>query len=246
MMWKSKAAVFLAIVVVSSLAPGAQAQDEWKFGIGTGISSFSLDGDIGFAGPMAGVIFSVDLDNSDTQDLFESGFGLGGYAAKGKWQILFSAGTATLEDTSGLLLASWDRTQIELAGVYNFATTGKHRWGVLVGARNTDHEWTFTTATLTASIDESWTDGLVGITHAVPFAQKWSWANRFDAGFGESEESFLVSSTVNRHFGQHWSVSLNLKVSSTEFGDLAEAGNSDFYLYDVEEPAFGLGFLYHW
>ena len=92
-------------------------------------------------------------------------------------------------------------------------------------------------------LNESWTDGLVGITHAVPFG-KWSWANRFDAGFGQSEGSLLFNTAINRHFGKHFLVNLNFTFKSVEFGDRGEIANSDFYLYDVKEPAFGLGVLF--
>jgi hypothetical protein len=242
----SRLTVPLTLTLTLFLGSGALAQDEWKFGIGTGISSFSLDGDIGFPTPGGGVVFDVDLSNSDTRDLVESGLGLGGYVAKGKWKVLYSVARVTLEDSDGGLTAEWDRTQAEVAGVYNFAKTGKHAWGVLFGARLTDHDWEFMTENGTVNLTESWTDALVGITHAVPFAEKWSWANRFDAGFGQSEGSLLVNTTINRLFGQHWLVHLGFTFKSVEFGEEGEIANSDFYLYDVKEPAFGLGFLYIW
>ena len=238
--------VLLATALILCFGQSALAQDEWKFGIGTGFSSFSLDGDIGFATPGGGVVFTVDLDNGDTSDLFESGFGLGGFAAKGKWRFLYALGTVTLEDSDAGLVASWDRTQIELAGVYNFAKTGKHSWGVLFGIRNTNHEWEFSTALASVSVDEDWTDALIGITHAVPFSGKWSWSNRLDAGFGDSESSYLFSSAINWHATKHWVFNFNVKQVSIEFGEVADIANSDFYLYDVDEPAAGIGFLYTW
>lgn len=246
MVQRTTLAIPFALALALILGPGAQAQDEWKFGIGTGISSFSLDGDIGFPTPGGGVIFDVDLDNSDTSDLIDSAFGFSGFAAKGNWRILYTLGTATLEDSDGALEAEWDRTQVELAAVYKFAETGEHSWGVLFGARHIAHDWTFTTATDTAELDESWTDGLIGITHSVPFASKWFWSNRLDAGFGDSEGSFLFSTTFSRQIGDHWSVNLSLKQHSIEFGDEADIANSDFYLYDVDEPGLGFGFMFNW
>ncbi len=243
---KSRLAVPLGLALALILGSSAQAQDKWRFGIGTGIASFSLDGDIGFPTPGGGVVFNVDLDNGDTSDLLESAFGLGGFAAKGKWKILYSFGTVTLEDSSGLLIAEWDRTQAELAGVYTFAKTGKHAWGVLFGARYTKHEWMFTTAMITALVDEDWTDGLLGITHAVPFGSKWSWSNRLDAGFGDSESSIMLKTSINLRVGQHWLFNFSVAAKSIEFGDIADIANSDFYLYDVDEPTVGLGFMYLW
>ena len=241
---RSGLTVFTALALTLFVGVGAQAQDEWKFGIGTGISSFSLDGDIGFPGTPTGQVRDVDLDNSDTSDLVESGFGLGGFAAKGKWKILYSLGRVTLEDDDAGLTAEWDKDQAEVAGVYNFAKTGNHAWGVLFGVRHIAHDWTFTTATDTVGVDESWTDGLVGITHAVPFASKWSWSNRLDAGFGDSESSTVFSTAINRQIGKHWLVHLNIEATSLEFGEKEDIAKADFYLYDVDETAVGIGFLY--
>ena len=109
---KSKFAVLLAVAPLLLLGPGVQAQDSWKFGLGTGFFSMAIDGDIAFAD--SGVL-EIDLDNSDTSDLMESAFGFGGYAAKGKWRILYSLGRLTLEDDDGGLTAEWDRDQVEVA-----------------------------------------------------------------------------------------------------------------------------------
>jgi hypothetical protein len=78
------------------------------------------------------------------------------------------------------------------------------------------------------------------------FGQRWSWANRLDASFGGSEGSYLISTRLNWHATPHWSFNVSLKQSSIEFGDEAEIAHSDFYLYDVDEPALGLGFMFHW
>ena len=69
-------AVLTVCAVLLANAPAALAQEDgWRFGVGTGLMSFSLDGDIGFATSAGGVVVDVDLDNSDTADLFESAFG---------------------------------------------------------------------------------------------------------------------------------------------------------------------------
>lgn len=237
--------LFTAALVVFS-GQNAVAQDEWKFGIGTGFSSFSLDGDLGFATPAGGVIFDVDLDNSDSSDLVESAFGFGGFARKGKWTILYVLGTMTLEDGSGVLATEWDRTQVEVSVVYNFAKTGNHAWGALLGVRNIDHDWTITTPTVTVDFDEDWTDVLIGVTHALPFAGNWSWTNRIDGGFGDSEGSFLFVSALNWQATEHWAFNFNIKQHSVEFGETEDIADADFYLYDVDEVGAGVGFMFTW
>jgi hypothetical protein len=247
MMRKSSLAV-LTVLALSVLAgQSVMAQDEWKFGIGTGLSSLSLDGDIGFATSDGPLIADLDLDNSETSDLVKSGFGLGGFATKGKWTILYSLGRLTLEDDDKNIEAEWDRDSIELSGVYNFAKTGNHNWGVLFGMRYIGHEWEFDLPkSSTLEVDESWTDGLVGFTHALSFAGNWAWANRLDASFGDSEGGFLISTGLNWQVADHWNLNLSLKQHAIEFGEKEDRSKSDFYLYDVDEMSLGIGFMYTW
>lgn len=249
MRWKSVLAVSCALMLTLVFSNSAQAQesDEWKFGIGGGLSSFSMDGDIGFPGSSGGTIFDVDLSNSDTQDLVESGFGVAGFAAKGKWRIQYALGRLTLEDESGGAEAEWDRDKFEVLGIYNFAKTGRHSWGALFGARYMGHDWSFKTSSSSFEIDETWTDAIVGMTHAFPFADmKWSWTNQLDLGFGDSEGSAQLITALNWHFGERWTLNFNLRASSIEFGDEDDIDKSDFYLYDVDETAFGVGILFTW
>ena len=56
----------------------------------------------------------------------------------------------------------------------------------------------------------------------------------------------MFNSRVSRRIGEHWSVNFNVRRLSIEFGERSEIANSDFYLYDVDEPGLGVGFLYHW
>jgi hypothetical protein len=242
---KSKLAIGLAVALTLVFGPSALAADEWKFGLGTGFSALSLDGDIGFETSAGTFVGDVDLDNSDTQDMFESGFGFAGYAAKGKWKIHYAIGTLTLEDSDAGVKAEWDRIQAEVATVYNFAKTGNHNWGALFGVRNMDHEWKITGAAVeTINIDESWTDGLVGLTHGVPFSDKWSWSTRLDAGFGDSEGTTMFVTGINWHVGSHWIFNLNAKLTAIEFEN-GDPGDADYYLYDVDETTVGIGFLYN-
>ena len=120
--------LLLAAAVLVLSTQGALAQDEWHFGIGTGFGTLALDGDIGFRGFKG----DIDLDNSETSDLVESAFGLAGFASKGNWAILWSAGSLTLEDDDKGLEAEWDRVAVELAGVYSFVNSERNRLGYLV------------------------------------------------------------------------------------------------------------------
>ncbi len=242
-------ALLTVCAVLLANAPAALAQEDgWRFGVGTGLMSFSLDGDIGFATSAGGVVVDVDLDNSDTADLFESAFGFAGFAANGPWTINFSYGTVTLEDDDAGFKAEWDKAAAELSVVYNFATTGNHRWGVLVGTRYTDHEWKFTDRATSEKVEpgDDWTDAIVGLTHAVPVSDKWFWTNRVDYGFGDSEGTFNAVTAINWQPWPNWVFNLKGRYYSVEFGDEDDINDSDFYYYDVDEPSIGLGFMYTW
>lgn len=89
---RTASAVMTVIGLTFMLAPAALAEDDWKFGIGTGIFALNLDGDTGFDTVLGPVDLETDLDTSEIQDLLDSAVGLGGFASKGKWLLRFSAG----------------------------------------------------------------------------------------------------------------------------------------------------------
>jgi len=233
----------LALGLMLTAAQSAGAQEQWRFGMGTGLSALSLDGDIGFETTGGTLIASVDLDNSDTSDMIESGFGVAGFAAKGKWKILYGLGSATLEDSDAGITAKWDRTQVELATVYSFAKTGNHRWGALFGVRRVDHEWKISAVMESINIDESWADALIGATHTLPVTEKLSWSTRLDGGFGNSEGTVHLATGLDWRVGQHWAFNIKAKLTDIEFEN-GNPGDSDYYLYEVEETTLGIGFAY--
>jgi hypothetical protein len=234
----------LAVVMAGALAlcAGQGAMAEWHGSLGFGIASLALDGDIGFDTPLGPMgPFDVDLDNSDTSDLVKSGFGLAGSFVKGKWQFLYAAGQLTLEDDDGPLDAEWDRTAVNLFGVYTFAAPGKNRFGALFGVRYIEHDWTFKSMGFPdVDVTQDWTDGVVGLTHSLAFTDKLSWNNRIDTGFGDSEESLLISTGLGWRFAQHWALSFSLKQQTLEFENNSR-GDADWYLYDVDETSVGVG-----
>ena len=80
---------------------------------------------------------------------------------------------------------------------------------------------------------------------AKSFAKKWGWASRIDAGFGDSEGTFLVQTGLNWHFAKYWQLSGHIKNMSVDF-ETGSQGDSDFYLYDVDETGGGLGIMVIW
>lgn len=235
------------VLAAVSYAP-VVAADDWKFGLGTGLSSLALDGDVGFVGESGGVVAEIDLDNGDTADMFESAFGFVGFARKGDWTIGFGYATLTLEDDESAFDAEWDRAKAHVEVEYNFATTGNHRWGVLGGVQYTDHEWELKNKTtgFKSEPEDDWTDAVVGLTHSVPITEGWTWSNRADYAFGDSEGSVGAKTSVNWRPLDNWVFSGSIAYYSIEYGDEGDINDSDFYYYEVDETAIGLGFMYTW
>jgi hypothetical protein len=243
-----------------ALAPAAVAKDEWEFGIGTGFFGLNIDGDAGistiqdFPGAPAGtpLLLDASLEFDEVRELLESAFGLGGFAAKGKWVIQYSFAQMELEDDisgatdGGVPVAAgltFTGSGAEVTAAYRFAVTGKHAWSVLGGARYTKHEYDFDltigAATLARDIDQDWTDVLVGLTHGNQLSMKWTWSNRLDGGFGGSEGTYFFNSSANWQFAKSWALGLYGQIMSIEFEN-DDPGDPDWYLYDAEE--FGVGF----
>lgn len=240
------------------LAASAVPAQDWEFGIGTGFYGLNFDGDGGFNTVLSGpIVYEVDLDSSDTQDLLESAFGLGGYARNGRWTITWNFGQLELEDdvpavvggTLGNLDATFTKTDAKLALEYQFAQLGEHRWGILGGFRYTKHEWEgdFDVAgvpTASGKLDENWTDFIVGITHAYPLSQSFIWSSRLDYGGGDSEGTVFFDTGLTWRFADSWTARLYGSITQHDFEE-GDIGDPDFFFYDTDEFGAGISILYH-
>ena len=228
--------------------PASAAEDSWTFGIGTGLSSLSLDGEIGFATGAGGVIGDFDLDNSDTADMFESAFGFGGFANKGRYTIHFKYATLTLEDDNRDFDVEWDRYAGELALEYTLTQVGKNTFGVLGGVNYTKHDWDIKEKVTQARVkpDDDWTDAVLGVTHRLAINDTWAWTNRVDYGFGDSEGTLNASTGLNWKPFESWMFNFGVGYRDVEFGDKGDVDDNDFYYYDTDETTINLGFLYVW
>jgi hypothetical protein len=247
---KAAASAGLAAAVACTFAaPAAHAaEDSWSFGIGTGLSSLALDGDVGFATEGGGVIEDMDLDNGDTADMFESAFGFASFANKGRWTIHLAYATLTLEDDNRNYDAKWDRAEANLAVEYAFYKTGNNVFGVLAGVRMYDHDWEFKDKVTREKLkpDDDWTDGVIGLTHRLGFGNNWAWTNRAEYMGGDSEGGYTLQTALNWQPFEHWVFSGSLRYQDLEYGEEDDIGKNDFYYYDVEETTIGLGFMYVW
>jgi hypothetical protein len=252
--------LFLSVVfILGVMSYSTVAYAEWHFGIGTGLFNLHAEGDEGFHTNLTGpVVLDVDLDPDDFQDVAETALGLGGYATDGTWLIKYSFGVLKLEDDASTTLASgttvradldYDITVGELMVGYPVLSRGsftlRAEGGVRYIGHDIDLDVTVNSIPLDLSIDEDWTDFLVGLSLAVPFAEKWSWDSHVNYGFGGSEGTFGAQTGISRQFLTHWSATLYGNYTAIDFEN-GSKGDTDWYLYDVDEYGLGLSILFNW
>jgi len=260
---KTKQWLVVLCVLFVAVGYGTVASAEWHFGIGTGLFRLNIDGDMGFDTNLRGPIeLDVDLDPDDISDLMESAFGLAGYATDGKWMIQYSLGQLKLEDDPSTTLSGgasvssdlgFDLINGELTIGYPLFASDRVTFGVHGGVRYTDHELDADitvvdgggTTDLSKDIDEDWTDAVIGLSADVRLAEKWTWNNRVNAGFGGSEGTYMASTGISWRLFEHWSTTLYGKYMAVEYEN-GDKGDSDWYLYDVDEFGVGLSILFHW
>lgn len=255
--------ILLSVLFLSQIVTASPAYSEWHFGIGTGLSLLSVNGDQGFNSALAGPIkFKVKLDPEDFNDMTKSAIGFGGYATDGTWLIQYIYSNLELEDTSSTYLPLIDTTAAikinftttvaELTASYPIYDNPSFNLLVDAGARYTKHEFDNSlrlTGTVngfsTRKFDQGWTDALIGITVNVPLSEQWTWDNRANVAFGESDGTYSVQTRVTWRFHKNWSTSLHAKYVSVNFEN-GSMGDSDWYLYEADEKALGLNILFNW
>ena len=248
-----------AVFVLGVVSCSTVAYGEWYSGIGTGLFRLHVKGDVGFHTNIAGPVeLDVDLDPDDISDLMETAFGLGGYVTDGTWLIKYSVGVLKLEDDASTTLASgttvsadldFDVVAGELLVGYPVLSGDSFTLRAEGGVRYISHDINLDVAVnstpLNRDIDEDWTDALVGLSLAVPFAEEWSWDSHVNYGFGGSEGTFGAQTGISWRFFPHWSATLYGKYTAVDFEN-GSKGDSDWYLYDVDEYGLGLSILFNW
>jgi hypothetical protein len=263
MRMKAMRIALVAVALTVIFAPAALAEeDEWQFGIGTGFFGLNIDGDVGITTALGPVDLDASMTGDEVRDLLESAFGFGGFAAKGKWAILYAGTYLELEDTiTGVgplgspvsSTVTFTQHGAEVAAAYRFALKGKNAWSVLGGLRYTKHEYDLglsidndppnPPAELARNIDHDWTDLLIGLTHARQINDRWTWTNRLDAGFGGSDGTFFYNTSFNWQFAESWAMGIYGQITSIDFEN-DNRGDPDWYAYDANEYGLGLSILY--
>jgi hypothetical protein len=246
--------------VLCILGIGKIAHADWTFGIGTGISGMSFQGDLGFNSKLAGgpVKVDVDLTPSDVSDYMDSAFGLGGFATNGKvvfegsfsYLSLNGSSERRFQNTTLHSELDFDFTKADLTVGYNMVKNENFVLRPYIGARYNKHEVEvenvlYGIAEKNRKMDEDWTDALIGIVMDVPFAGAYTWSTKFDYGFGGSDGSYLVNSGVNLNITKHWFMGVYGQYYAIKYEN-GHRGDVDWYLYDVDESSAGVKVGFKW
>jgi hypothetical protein len=251
----------LVMVLVCILGFAATARAEWHFGLGTGLTAMRAEGDMGFNvafGGIGPVTTELSLEPSDVAEYMKTAFGFAGLASDGNWMINYGLnqiemGADPVTNVRGNTVASdisFKATSVELAVGYPFYRSESMVLRLYTGLRYLKHEIDTNVVVngvtrIDRDLDNNWTDVLAGISGDVPLAKNWVWNTRMDAGFFGSEGSLYLNTGVNWRFAEHWSTGLFGQYYAIEFEN-GSAGDSDWYLYDVDESCLGLTIAYVW
>ena len=252
----------LVIMAMGLMLSVNSAYAEWHFGIGTGMARNSASGDQGFHTDIAGPVkYDLDLTPKDFDDLMQTAFGFGGYATNGGWVIQYSfsqvglGGDGKLTTPGGTPVkvdVDFDITEAELTATRYVYKMKYAVLGVLGGVRYTKQKLStdidignpFNTE-IDEDISNSWTDALIGASVTVPFSKKWAWNTMVNAGFGGSEGTYHVGTALTWRFFKHWSATANYQYTAVDFENDSK-GDSDWYLYDVDESSYGITVMFNW
>jgi hypothetical protein len=257
----------MSLLLVISLASVSYA--EWSHGIGTGIFMLNIEGDIGVNTTLAGPVMveDVDLDFDDISDLLETAIGFGGYSTDGKWMIRYAYASMELEGeksntfpANAVLAAghtvsaelNFEATSAEVTVGYEVYQNPSISISVDGGLRYMKHEISaglgisgpVLNRSISRDIDEDWTDVLIGGTVTVPFTEKWIWNTSANAGLEGSEGTYMGQTGITWKFYKRLSSTFYGKYTAVEFENESR-GESNWYLYDVDEFGLGLNFVYN-
>lgn len=253
--------IALLSLAASSLLSVAHA--EWNYGVGTGPVLLNAKGDEGFnlgIGGIGPVTLDVDLEPDDFSDAAETMLGLGGYATNGQWLFTGTFGLLELEAKPSKAFGpqtisaelDYDIFSAELTAGYLVHASDRLVVFVYGGVRYISHDINLDltasgpiSGTRSGSIDEDWVDALIGVSADVILCEQWSWNNRLEAGYGGSDGSYLAQTGVTWRFAEHWSTSLYGSYYAIDYEN-GSKGDSDWYLYDVDEFGLGLNVMFHW
>ena len=260
---KNTRSVILALALCLGGVSQLEAQTApWVFGIGTGFARMSTEGSQGFNTNSVGPVQAdFDLSPDEFKDLMETGFGFASFLTNGTWMLKLSLANITLggepagtvQDGSqftsdvGFEVLSSD---FSVAYTLYRSPTNKVAIRPHVGARYTNHEVNIalattgpTTINVTEQAEQNWTDFLVGTSVDISLVPKLAWGTVVDAGFGGSNGTYKVVTSLSWQVWSHLSLSPNASYTANDFEN-GTKGDADWYLYDTEDITVGLAAMF--
>ena len=247
----------LALVCALFSAQPVLADSGWTYGVGAGLAALDIDGNGAFNSRARGdVEFELELDPDDVWEATESGVGFALMARRealtlsANFSRLKLQGRQQARERSGPLKADleFESESVELTGEYVFSHSGNHTFAAIGGFRYTSQEYD---ATLKAgdqrlfkgSVEDDWTDALVGVSYTYSFSPVTSWRSKVTYGFGGSDGTAQFSTGIGRVFAQSWIVRLFVDIKDVEY-EQGNRGSNDWFLYDASESTAGVSVMY--
>lgn len=251
----------LLALSVLTLTPALSlaVDNQWHFGVGSGIYGLNIEGDVGLTTLAGAVTSSVDVDFDDILDLTETAVAVAGFANKGRWTIDYAFGILEVSGRNeGSVLASavpfradltFQATAASTGVAYQWLSNDSHSLSLLGGIRYTEHDIDLDVLvgplTVGRDVEEDWLDGYIGLAYQMKIAPNWVWKTRADIGAGGSDLSTTINSGIAWNFSESWVTSLYGNYYSVDYENGSE-GDSDWYQYDADEFGMGLSITYLW
>ena len=141
-----KAICLTTVVLAFSTTVAAQ---DWRLGIGTGISFLALSGDGGVDSANGPFDFNARMKPNEVSEITESAFGISGFAEKDEWTINYLVGQIELQEdisveqggNTGDFDLTYTRAGAEVLVDYAFSNIDKTTWAVTGGIRYSSQEY---------------------------------------------------------------------------------------------------------
>ncbi|MFC1680917.1 hypothetical protein ACFL1S_03875 [Pseudomonadota bacterium] len=235
---QSKLLSITALVAVAWLwLPTAAAQavpepesDKWNYLVAPYLWATAIDGTVGTRGGQT----EVDASFSDLIDVLDVAFALRFEAQKGQWGYFLDGFYAKLEaDTptqAGNVRVENKMRIFEGGGIYEINPKVQALFGLRTQGIDVDIDFP---GLGSASGDEDWVDGFVGLRFIPVRGEKWFLSLRGDIGAGDSDSVLNGVISAGYRFNKTWSLIGAYRVMSTDYSE------GDFK-WDIDMSGLGL------
>lgn len=197
----------LLVMPASSAAWAQSADDSWRWSLTPYLWGSDVSVDVQFP---AGQEVSTEAGFDDIMDKLDYGLQLHAEGHRGQWGMFVDGTFLTMSDdgTRGPIATDGelDIGIYEFAGVYTPGGAAG-QFSVFAGARileiNLDLTFSggFPNSPIERSVDQSFTDFMIGARYLHPFNDRWLLNLRGDVGGGDTESTWNVLAVIGWRFG---------------------------------------------